>query len=141
LCVFKYLEDKSRIWTKWGSSSSYIHHSTFINSQDSQAGHTILSCFTPIYALKIFACFFKSLVLAATLFIYFYSIRADIQYLYAVDYSSSTLLVVLMASARDSNSGLPYSKPTRYCLNHAAPLFNFVKSFCLSERRGIIVSE
>ncbi len=27
----------------------------------------------------------------------------------------------LWGASRDSNSGLPYSKPTRYCLSHAAP--------------------
>ncbi len=28
---------------------------------------------------------------------------------------------LLWGASRDSNSGLPYSKPTRYCLSHAAP--------------------
>ncbi len=59
--------------------------------------------------------------------IYFYINRADIQCWY---YSSSTLLLsswlplgrgTPLGCDRDSNSGLPYSKPTRYCLSNAAP--------------------
>jgi hypothetical protein len=49
---------------------------------------------------------------AAKLFIYFYINRAYIQYFI---YNTSGVL------SRDSNSGLPHSKPTRYCLSHAAP--------------------
>jgi hypothetical protein len=60
-------------------------------------------------------------------FIYFYINRAYIQsytYILLVEYP----LVVLMASAsgfpsRDSNSGLPYSKPMCYCLSHALIFF------------------
>ncbi len=74
---------------------------------------------------------------AATLFIYFYFNRAYIQY-----FIYNTRRVPLLISSllplgrgpgvpsRDSNSGLPYSKPARYCLSHAANwndmfVFNF----------------
>ncbi len=64
---------------------------------------------------------------AATLFfIYFYIIRADLQYLYILlgEYHScyphcfrSEEGLLWGVPSRDSNSGLPYSKPTRYIVS------------------------
>jgi hypothetical protein len=59
-------------------------------------------------------------------------------------YSDRTTLVVFIAFARwrtssgvpsrDSNWGLPYSKPTHYCLSHAAPCFVYYQEESLNSR-------
>jgi hypothetical protein len=80
--------------------------------------------------------FFKVWWQAATLFYLFYIKRAYIKYLYTVRNSLSTASSCLHrfrsvsassgVPSRDSNSGLPYSKPTRYYLRHApAPWYVF----------------
>jgi hypothetical protein len=80
-------------------------------------------------------------MLLLLLTIYFCISRAYIHiYIY---YSSSTALVALLTCvryrdllwgpSRDSNSGLPYSKPTRYCLSYAAP---FKKSYFILSVSG-----
>jgi hypothetical protein len=61
------------------------------------------------------------------IFLHSSSIRSTFLYLLLLEY----LLVVLMASARyrassgvssrNSNTALPYSKSTHYCMSHAAP--------------------
>ncbi len=77
--------------------------------------------------------------------------RADINS--DIYYSDRTTLVIFIAFARwrassgvpirDSNSGLPYSKPTRYYLSHAAPCVYYQEESLNSrevDRHSIIVT-
>jgi hypothetical protein len=75
----------------------------------------------------------------ATLFVYFsYFITyihsiTFIQYIYPTSFAEASLHLFIacklsgknlpVVSSRESNSGLPYSKPTYYQLSHAAPSF------------------
>ena len=81
----------------------------------------------------------KGLVAVATLFIYFVifntcipnHIHTMISYIHPSPFAGASLhfLIALVLSgekppvvpSRESNSGLPSSKPTRYQLSHAAP--------------------
>ncbi len=67
---------------------------------------------------------------AATIFIYFYINRADIQYFIYTTRRAPLLLSSLLSArqrassgvpSRDWNPGLPYSKPARQYLSHTAP--------------------
>ncbi len=82
---------------------------------------------------NLFFFFFQVWWHAATLLIYFYINRAVMQYLYILlaEYHSCLHPLgrgpPLGVPSRDSNSGLPYSKPTRYNLSHTAPNLGYEK--------------
>ncbi len=62
---------------------------------------------------------------------YIHSLYSFIQYIYQSPYAGASLHLLIawklsgkalpVVPSRESNSGLPYSKPTRYQLSHAAP--------------------
>jgi hypothetical protein len=89
--------------------------------------HIFLRLYTFLSPSIFTILFIKGLVARCHSFLFIFTLIEQTYNIY-IYYSESTTLVIFIASARwrassgvpsrDSNSGLPYSKPTRYYLSH-----------------------